>query len=155
MNKMILIQSLAVFSVLFFSCDKTDNCPDSENYTNSGIIIDNASVENNCVSVKNRGNYIITNQQEYDSIEVVKWNDTCDASLNPINFNAYSLLGMYQRGTCRVNFERNVSTDSINKKYIYSIKVNECGNCKTNYEHMNWVLVPKIPDNWTVEFISK
>jgi hypothetical protein len=62
---------------------------------------------------------------------------------------------MYQRGTCRVNFERNVSTDSINKKYIYSIKVNECGNCKTNYEHMNWVLVPKIPDNWTVEFISK
>jgi hypothetical protein len=59
MNKMILIQSLAVFSVLFFSCDKTDNCPDSENYTNSGIIIDNASVENNCVSVKNRGNYII------------------------------------------------------------------------------------------------
>lgn len=145
-----------VLAVAFISCNKNNNCPDSEKHTNSGIIFSDASAENRCVSVKEQGNYVITNQIDYEEIELIEWIDTCKSKkLNPIDFTNYTLLGMFARGRCRVNFEREVISDSNNQKYIYTIKVNECGNCETNYEHMNWVLVPKLPDNWTVEFILK
>ncbi|MFQ3580146.1 MAG: hypothetical protein SNJ71_08425 [Bacteroidales bacterium] len=71
----------------------------------------------------------------------------------PIDFNKYSVLGKYASGQCKVTFERNVTKDDSQKKYIYKIKVHECGKCKTNWEDMNWVLVPKIAEDYSVNFL--
>ena len=39
------------------------------------------------------------------------------------------------------------------KKYIYKINVISCGTCEKYSETMNWVLIPKIEDDFTVEFV--
>lgn len=71
----------------------------------------------------------------------------------PIDFNQYTLLGKHASGGCQVVFERNVTKDDVQKKYFYRIKVHQCGTCKKYMESMNWVLVPRIPDDYTVSFI--
>ncbi|MDR1737671.1 MAG: hypothetical protein LBR66_02470 [Candidatus Symbiothrix sp.] len=43
--------------------------------------------------------------------------------------------------------------DDVLKQYIYTINVVQCGNCESRDASMNWVLVPKIPDDYTVRFV--
>ena len=73
----------------------------------------------------------------------------------PIDFSAYTLLGNYASGGCNVAFTRTVELDEQAKKYWYTIKVREAGACKRLEYSMNWVLVPKLPPGYTVEFQIK
>jgi hypothetical protein len=78
----------------------------------------------------------------------------CDTNIFPaIDFYQYTLLGLYATGGgCNVGFEKSVTKDEANKLYKYLIKVNECGQCDQLAFNMFWVLVPKLPQNYKVEF---
>ena len=38
------------------------------------------------------------------------------------------------------------------KKIVYTVTVHQCGGCEKNNTSWNWVLVPKIPEDYTIEF---
>lgn len=142
--------------ILLSSCDKKE-C-DLPADTNSGLIVSSFDMNNDCVRLDEFDDfYIIKTQQEYDSIKIRKATiDTCtNYKLNPINFEKNTLLGFNVSGTCQVSFERKVTENLEDKKYVYSISVNECGDCEKSAFSLNWVLVPKIPNDWTVEFLKE
>ena len=62
------------------------------------------------------------------------------------------MLGKKASGGCRVGFKREVISDDSNSQYIYKITVCEYGLCKSARISMNWVLVPKLPQGYTVKF---
>ena len=79
-----------------------------------------------------------------------------DEDFPKIDFSQNTLLGLYaDGGGCSTGFERNVTKDEGNKVYQYTIKVNECGQCDKLRLDMNWVLVPKLPQDYKVEFEVK
>lgn len=145
MKKLILI---FIGFILFNSCEK--DC--SEKSSNSGIILENVS--NTCLldlSITD-GFVIETDSQFVNFLEQIS-NYSCDTP--QIDFSENSLLGLYADGGCQVAFQRNVKIDALNQKYVYTVKVKECGLCDALGFSQNLVLVPKLPQNWTVEFIVK
>jgi len=72
---------------------------------------------------------------------------------NPIDFSQYTVLAHYTSGGCYAVFERKVTKNFEKQKYIYKIKVIICGTCQRNWGSENWVLIPKIEENYTVDFI--
>ena len=105
--------------------------------------------------------YIITNDSTYQALSVnlkydfVNRPECNNAEPQLIDFLKHSLLGHYASGGCEVDFIREVTDDNANQRYIYTIKVLECGRCKKLQVSMNWVLVPKLPQGYTVKFEVK
>ena len=73
----------------------------------------------------------------------------------PIDFSKYSVLGKNAVESCRVVFDRNVTKHAAQQKYIYKITVIHCGDCQKLATNMNWVLIPKIEDDFSVEFVME
>jgi hypothetical protein len=100
---------------------------------------------------------IITDNESYLSFaDSLKHTIGCD-SANPayIDFNNYSLIGKYTIGTdCGdAEFKRQIYDDKKNKKIIYKITVQYSPlPCKVGIYSMNWALIPKIKNNYRVEF---
>lgn len=64
-------------------------------------------------------------------------------------------MGVYlSGGGCDATFIREVKEDPEEEKYIYTVRMKECGLCEMYIYSMNWVLVPKLPKGWYVEFIT-
>ncbi len=100
--------------------------------------------------------YVIRDEAAFQALEILPVNSPdCVGStaLPEIDFNTYTLLGLYADGTCAVTFDRYVIRDDAAMKYIYTIGVTDCGNCDALIFGMNWVLVPKLPENYSVEFV--
>lgn len=102
--------------------------------------------------------FIINSDQEYQALLDYKSpSPRCeDFQLPSIDFSQYTLLGKYAQGSgCSIDFVRKIYKDNSNNKIIYSIKVDEKGLCKKLGMSMNWVLIPKVPSDYTVEFEVK
>jgi len=69
-----------------------------------------------------------------------------------VDFEKYQVLGYYAVGNCEVSFQGNVALDDANKWVNYTMEVEECGDCEIRRERMNWVLIPTVPDGYTVQF---
>ena len=73
-----------------------------------------------------------------------------------IDFSQHSLLGFWVTGGgCDVKYIREVTRKDDAKKYVYRIKVKECGSCDMLRYDANLVLVPQVPDDYSVEFIKQ
>ncbi len=102
--------------------------------------------------------YVINSGEEYQELLNHKASvpECADFQLPSIDFSRYTLLGKYAYGGgCSVSFERKVYKDDVNKRIIFSIKVIEKGPCEMIIGKMNWVLVQKIPPNYSVIFEVK
>jgi hypothetical protein len=102
--------------------------------------------------------YVIRNDSEYRQLReaiVINSISGCDTvSLPAIDFNKYTLLGYYLSRGCTLEVDRQVVNDVPNKKYIYSLKIhNTTTLCRSLVISMNWVLVPKLPGDYTVDFV--
>ncbi len=146
--RILIISFMLVF---FISCNKERNCELPTQIIGTGEIIPNALVSQPLITwdMKNQEHIIKSGSQNVFNLKVSFDNGK---TYDTIDFNQYTLLGKYARGSCKVTFERDVTKEDTQKKYFYKIKIHQCGTCKTNRESMNWVLVPKIPDDYNVSF---
>lgn len=136
---------------LILSCTKNKNCYLSQQIIGNGEIVSNALVSQPLITwdMKNQEHIIQADTQNVFELKVSFDNGN---TFDDIDFKQYTLLGKYARENCKATFERNVSKDDSQKKIFYNLKIKQCGKCETNWESMNWVLVPKIPENYNVIF---
>ncbi len=89
-----------------------------------------------------------------NSVRIYPANVDCDtAKLPEIDFSKFSLLAKRTHGGgCSANYIRKIFKDTENKKMIYQISANYEGDCYMLLSSRNWAYVPKIPDNYKVEF---
>ena len=81
-------------------------------------------------------------------------NDCQNAQLPYIDFSQYTLLCNKIETTCARSVSQKVEKDDTNKKYIYSITIDDrwCGMTRKYKGNACWVLVPKLPIGYTVDF---
>jgi len=149
------ISLLVLISFILISCDKeneridiTDSCEFYDNilstcfYGSSGSEYDEIVFRNNN-AFQDFGNII----------RIYPANVDCDtAKLPNIDFSKYSLLSKRTNGLCSATYARKVLKDIDNKKIIYKISVTYEGSCEMLVGSRNWAIVPKIPDDYNVEF---
>jgi hypothetical protein len=79
----------------------------------------------------------------------------CTATLDPVDFSKNCLIGFKVRSiACNAVFNRNITIDSANKIYRYTVTVEKCAGCGTNITSTNIVLAPQIPAGYKLEFVS-
>jgi hypothetical protein len=128
----------------------------------------------------NSVSFVVRNQNEYDNLRVEYYEKTkeeykklwgvttdeelnkgmpfknCDAKLTPINFEEKTLLSHYADGSgCITEFNNDVRKDNLNKKIIFTIEVIEHGTCEPFNAYRSSILIPKIPDDYSVDFRVK
>jgi len=144
--------------MLVFSCKTKEICHEKE--YNTGIIESNFDM-GKCFYFLDSSSYVINTIKDYqdlvnqtDSAYIANsMSDCLGYELYSIDFKDFTLLANYADGNgCSVAFQRDVINDSINKKYIFTVHVFECGDCNLTEVSMNWVKVPKLPDGYSVEF---
>lgn len=133
------------------SCNENKHCELPTQIIGTGEIVSNALVSQPLITwvMKEQEHIIKADSQNIFNLKVSFDNGN---TYDNIDFNKYTLLGKYARENCKATFERNVTKNDSQKKYFYKIKVYQCGTCKTNWESMNWALVPKIPNDYNVSF---
>ena len=136
---------------LLFSCDKDKQEQLPEQIIGTGEIVDNALIYQKLITneMSSKEHTIKTSSENIFDLQV-----SFDGGINydTINFSKYTLLGKYANGQCKAVFERDVNKNVSEKIYNYKIKVLQTGNCEINIESMNWVLITKIENDYTVEF---
>jgi hypothetical protein len=131
---------------IIISCGKDKLCNQVDNF--SGIIVQQLDI---LASPKagdvGDNNYVIVSDSLYQKAF------SGSISIPTIDFNSYSLLGQYGSGSCKISYQKNVESDSINHTYHYKLTIHECWTfTKKLCFDDNWALVPKIPNGWTVTF---
>ena len=81
-------------------------------------------------------------------------NTNCLTYIYPqIDFTEKTLLGQRIEVTaCSVSSVSEVLADPDQKEYIYQLQVNLEGECEKLFERTIWIVVPKLPENYTVSF---
>jgi hypothetical protein len=151
LTQKIVTVALAVLLTLTlsFSCSKEEEqC--TAVIENSGIIVNTVDIAD-CSTPFYIGNFVIDSSTELDS--VLQLNSSCQKP--EIDFTQYTLLGRYAYAQCTGSYLREVTKDTTNKRYNFTITVESCGSCDCLSQNMNWVLVPKLPENYTVRFTVK
>ncbi len=130
---------------IFYSCKKRN--------INPGIIEQEINF-GTCLPINlPQQEYVIQSNTEY---QLLLNNSVCQSANFPnIDFSQYSLLGQYTSGKCKITFKRQVTKDEGNQRYNFTVHIFDRGICKKQGQSMNWVLVPKLPTNWTVNFEIK
>ncbi len=151
MKQTALRTALFVLTLLVtMSCAKSPRCSGDD--SNKGII--ESEVLIGCEPAVTEDGYLITNQREYEALF-----DTAGqlfpCSLPEIDFSKHSVLGLQTSGQCQTKTIHEVEKVEKDKKYHYCCVMKSCGTCKSLVISFNWVLVPKLPDGWTVTFEKK
>lgn len=142
-----IILILIVLGV-FYSCSKSPKCWGDNK--NKGVIV--SSVQIACEPLSELQNFIINDDSTFQEIFTNSLTGELFCSLPSIDFNSYSLLGLFASGGCEVKFIREVVKIEEEKEYHYDVIVKSCGGCKKESYSFNWVTVPKVPDGWDVLF---
>jgi len=146
--------------VIALACDK-ENEPTKQALDITGNCIFYENILSNCFygSIPPEfDEYVFSSNEVYrqfgDSIRIYPVNLDCDtAQLPEIDFNHYDLLTKKTSGSgCGASYSREVIKDDNNKTINYNIQVTYNGMCEKLIISRNWVLVPKIPDGYTVNF---
>lgn len=102
--------------------------------------------------------FIIKNERDFQTaIRNDASRNYCLANLEKIDFDKNSLLGInINSGYCRkpAGLEHEVIKDENNNKYIFKIRfIDPQGSvCRALSSYDLWIIVPKIPDDFNVEF---
>jgi hypothetical protein len=142
MKQTIYIAIISIIGLFANSCSEEDSF--------SGLI--NNVIGIDCFPQGQQKEWIITNDSVYKQI-FTDYSASCIPP--PIDFNKYSLLGIYTTAGCKVSFKREVIKLDSELKYHYKVTVNSRGICSVENISYNWVTVPKLPTGWTVTFEVK
>ena len=149
---------ITITTIMFLAASACNNiykgCKNMPEQTEgTGLIIKNAIIGFKTLDILGNSDegLVITSESQNDFNLVVSFD--YGESYNPIDFTKYTVLGKYADEGCDVVFDRDVSKYNEQQKYIYKIKVIHCGLCQKLMMSMNWVLIPKIEDDFSVDFI--
>lgn len=117
---------------------------------NKGIIIN--SLSNACEPITIQDGFLTNSADAYQQLfwDTISGQTICD--LPPVDFESNTLLGLMASGQCEVKYIREVEEMKGEKRYHYRVTIKSCGLCKMEVYSYNWVVVPKLPDGWTVSF---
>ena len=147
MNKLWIIGILAVLG----SCSKAPKCWGDDKI--KGEIIRPFEFEGIMYwsNIESEKLYVI--REEADFYEFL---DSADVNPSAVNFNTESVIGYSTpAGGGEFKVKKNLEIDHDKKKYVYKLKVNACGNQDKLALFHNFVVVPKIPEDYTVEIEPK
>ncbi len=146
--KVIYLMLIAAF--MLSSCSSPDDNELPIPATN--IIVENALVSEPPITEEMRYKEFVI---QTDSLNIFNLEVSFDdgVTYEPIDFSNYTLLGKYDPASgCEVIYSRNATRDDEAKKISYEIKVDQYGVCDCFHLSMNWVLIPKMPEDYNVEF---
>lgn len=146
MKKIKIISAITLLVILIMmSCSKSPKCWGDNK--NKGCIVDNFEWPD-CYSAKaSSGNsYVIRSSDNIDTL------DNCNSTPFPVDFSQHSIIAQSVSGQCNIKVIRELIIDDSNKQYNYKITVKECGHCKKAAIDKQFVLVPAIPDDYSVNF---
>lgn len=102
---------------------------------------------------------VVKNQEEYQAFgETIQLPilDCDEAELPPIDFDQFTLLAIYTAGGgCNANYKRTIIEDQSTRKIYYEIKVVYEGYCDMYISSMNYVLIPRLKNDYDVVFEMK
>jgi len=136
---------------LLLSCGKSPACSgDNENKGDVAATYEGYDCPDLMFSEHIDQQYVIRSEDDISSSGL----DSC--LITTVDFDSYTLLG-YPLGAsgCSQKFIRDVSIDDEAKTVHYLVTVKECGSCLPWVVSPNFVLIPKIPDDYDVTFESK
>lgn len=141
---------LTIVSFVFFGCGKNKKCNQDDTF--SGIVLQQldipGGVPNHTIAgVGFSSGFLITNDSVYKAAFYQP------ANLPVIDFTQYDVLGNHGGGYCKISFHKEVTADSAAKNYHYRLFVYSCSTYfQKGCSIYNWVVVPKLPQGWTVTF---
>lgn len=148
MKRTLLLGALvSAFLIGSVSCKK---CTVAEEDTISGEIVTNSVIYASSGYLTESVSPDVFNGQQYpDGFEI-----SFDEGLSRIalDFNSYTVLANPMRVNCKASFEKSVTRDDVNNIIRYKVIATTCESCKEVRFVENYVLVPKIPSNYTVLF---
>ena len=139
-NLLILIIVVSFLS----SCKKCD-----PSNSTSGIIIEKSRVK---VLSGHAGQQFITDTEQYPGIEMSLDDGKTYTS---VDFSKYSVMGLTTTAGCSTGYARNVQVNDAAKTVTYTITLSECPTCKNSVTIDNWVLIKKVPSNYSPIFDIK
>lgn len=152
MKQLIKIFLIVILSIQFTTCHKYPRKGESGNH---GDIIDSYKLPD-CYGPKSTNadadEYII---KSFDDLDTSASYYNCVKGQPNLDFNTYSVIGKTTRGDCNVKIRRELKIDHESKQYIYTISFKDRGICKKLALNNNLVIVPKIPNDYTVVFNVK
>ena len=131
---------------LAFSCNKVNLCGLEQDVTLGDI---EEVLDLNCF-VEGENQQIIRSTEE---LEALFANRPCEGTAPNIDFSQFTLLGQYGGATgCERFYSRSVSINENQRKYNFRVRVSECGGCEPWEVRWHWVLVPVLPEDYSVNF---
>ncbi len=104
--------------------------------------------------------YVINSDEDYQDLLAIMDEYGCEwfQGTTEIDFDQYTLLGNWASGTgCTVDFQKDVQINHDEQKVIYTVTVDDGDSdeiaCDMWSGSQNWILVEKIPDDYTVDFV--
>ncbi|GAB1370475.1 hypothetical protein MASR1M45_05360 [Candidatus Kapaibacterium sp.] len=161
MKKLIILVFASIFT-MFTSCKQEQPTQLSPNYDKHNIqndtnwveVTDTMSIDIKCLNgdlISHLKSFVIRDSIEYTDLDTLRWNyfECIDYELPTIDFTQYTLLGLNTR-TGPVLIERSVFKNDSKKKYLYLIKLKITNLDEILIHNSNFLLIPKIPDNFTI-----
>ena len=144
------MRQLTIYSFCFIfllSCNKSLNCKGDDEI--KGEIIDDINLSCNYVGQQaNDNTYII---KSLNDLIPNSTSEECENSVN-VDFNKYSIIGQRIDGQCKMKIIHDLKIDHDTKKYTLTSKVKEFVFCKSQIISTRLLLVPAIPEDYSVEF---
>ncbi len=142
------ISALAFLLILgmTFSCDKANLCGLEQDVTLGDI---EELLDLNCF-VGGENQQII---RSTEALEALFTDRPCEGTVPSIDFSQYTLLGQFGGATgCERFYSRRVTINENQRKYNFLVRVSECGGCEPWEMRWHWVLVPILPEDYSVSF---
>ncbi|MEM6345893.1 MAG: hypothetical protein AAF927_18510 [Bacteroidota bacterium] len=158
MVRLIFCWSLSLLVLAGLNSCYTDSslCPDCE--SDQGIIVSfEAGPTSDCETVRfsQDQNLILTEDSAYQALYLSNNAYTaCDSlAFESVDFSQHSVLSMAVTGSgCSRSFCVGVLDDVAEKQYRFIARVIECGGCEPLEIVRFWVVVPKLPADYSVSF---
>jgi len=137
-----------------------NNCPDVTSHNNSSsdsTYITFSEIKIECITSKDN-NFILKNEQEYQKLLTENLSDhlKCQSyKLPSVDFNLNTVVGAITScgGCSEPEVLKKIIKIPVEKKYLIQILMIQKGLCKINFTHKSWLLLPKIEEDYSVEFI--
>lgn len=148
-SKILLFGLLFVSALAMNSCKK---CTVGDADKNTGQIVDKVVIypASGYLTSNLNGNYHITGASNYaDDFEV-----SFDGGVTkqPVDWNTYDLLANPMLVSCKASFIREVTYNYGTSTVFYNVIANTCESCDPERFVENWVLVPKVPEGFSVYY---